>query len=108
MGDVGEDASQKKQVMDAKNAIIGFNNTFFKVKLQLMKMELANGLSQAISELIANIKKIIADIKPTLTVHHHHSLKHTETLTVQDTVHRSLSSLLDLLHVSYASFTDQL
>jgi len=70
VGDVGEDASQKKQVADAKNAIVGFNNTYFKVKLQLMKMELSSGLSGAISELIANIKKLVQDIKPTLEVNY--------------------------------------
>jgi len=68
VGDVGEDAGQKKQVTDAKNAIVGFNNTYFKVKLQLMKMELSSGLSGAISELIANIKKLVQDIKPSLEI----------------------------------------
>lgn len=68
VGDVGEDAGQKKQVTDAKNAIVGFNNTFFKVKLQLIKMELSSGLSGAISELIANIKKLVQDIKPSLEI----------------------------------------
>jgi len=68
VGDVGEDAGQKKQVTDAKNAIVGFNNTYFKVKLQLMKMELSSGLSGAVSELIANIKKLVQDIKPSLEI----------------------------------------
>ena len=53
---------------DAKSAIIGFNNTFFKVKLQLIQMQLKNGLGEAISEMIANIKKLVSDIKPTLKV----------------------------------------
>uniref|UniRef100_A0A7S3AZ59 Uncharacterized protein n=1 Tax=Haptolina ericina TaxID=156174 RepID=A0A7S3AZ59_9EUKA len=68
VGDVGDDAAQQKQVADAKSAIIGFNNTFFKVKLQLIQMQLKNGLGEAISEMIANIKKLVSDIKPTLKV----------------------------------------
>jgi len=68
-GDVPkDDANAKKQLAEVKTAITGFNNTFFTVKYQLVAMNLKGGLGEAISEMIANIKKLVADIKPTLEV----------------------------------------
>jgi len=66
MGDVGDDAEGKKKSADAKAAIASFNNSYFKVKMQLIKMEMAGGLSQALSELVTNIKKVVEDVKPSL------------------------------------------
>lgn len=66
--DTSTDAAQKKQVADARLAIVGFNNTYFKVKLELMQMNMKEGLKQAVQEMIASIKKIVSDIKPTLSI----------------------------------------
>ena len=63
-----EDATPK-QVTEYTNAVTGFNNTFFKVRLQLVQMALADGLKQAVREMIANVKALLKGaFKPSLSV----------------------------------------
>ena len=63
-----EDATAK-QVTEYTNTVTGFNNTYFKVRLQLVQMALADGLKQAVREMIANVKALLKGaFKPSLSV----------------------------------------
>ena len=58
-----------KQVTEYTNTVTGFNNTYFKVRLQLVQMALADGLKQAVREMIANVKALLKGaFKPSLSV----------------------------------------
>jgi len=63
-----DDAAALKAKTTAITAVKSFNNTYFTVKNQLILMEMENGLKQALSELVANLKKLVGDIKPKLDV----------------------------------------
>ncbi|KAL1529055.1 hypothetical protein AB1Y20_000018 [Prymnesium parvum] len=69
-GDVGNDAAAKKQLDEAKLAVQGFNNTYFGVKNQLVMMGLSGGLSQALTEMVTNIKALVQDVKPTVNINY--------------------------------------
>ena len=63
-----EDATAK-QMTEYTNTVTGFNNTYFKVRLQLVQMALADGLKQAVREMIANVKALLKGaFKPSLSV----------------------------------------
>ena len=63
-----EDATAK-QMTEYTNTVTGFNNTYFKVRLQLVQMALADCLKQAVREMIANVKALLKGaFKPSLSV----------------------------------------